>query len=203
MSHSDFLTAEQFLERRHDLADGGRWSELAAGRVTITSPPTPEHGTAVLNLGKALAAYSHRESRGYACFELGFVVARHPDTVRFPPVSFFVAGTMFAETDKVITQTRPQLVVDIASTVDRRRGLDERISEWLRWGVKLVWVLDPTARQAHSFELHRSGQRLFEEQTLIGGTSLPGFAVTVGDLFREPQWATELRAKDRRDSDSE
>ena len=190
MSESPILTAEQFVETRFELPDGGRWAELAGGRVQTLSPPTAEHGTIVLNLGKALSAYTHREKKGYACFDLGFLIERDPDTLRFAPVSYYTQGPMFAETDKIFTLVPPQLVVDIASTSDRRRGPDERVSEWLKWGAKMVWVLDPQSRQAHTFETHRSGQRLHEEQTLIGGTVLWGFAVTVGDLFKEPAWAT-------------
>ena len=55
------LTAEQFVAVRHELADGGRWTELIAGRPVLLSPPTVEHGGAVLNLSKALAEYSQRE----------------------------------------------------------------------------------------------------------------------------------------------
>lgn len=191
MSSNDYITAEQFVEHRLEFPDGGRWAELASGRVITLSPPTAEHGTVVLNLSKSLANYTQREKRGYACFNLGFLLEREPDTLRFPPISFFTIGRMFTETDRVFTDSRPQLVVEIASTSDRRRGLDERVSEWLKWGAKMVWVIDPDSRQAHSFESHRSGQRLFEEQTLIGGAGMLGFAITVGDLFLEPKWATK------------
>jgi len=184
----DTFSVQQFEQHRQDLPDGGRWSELSAGRVLNLSPPTPEQGTVVLNLGKALATYTQRERKGYACFELGFLLQREPATLRFPPVCYFTGGQMFYEMDKVWTERRPDLVVEIPSTSDRRRGLDERISEWLKWGVGMVWALDPLSRQAHSFEPHRSGQRLHAEQTLLGGKPLLGFAVSVGDLFREPGW---------------
>ena len=188
------FTIQQFEQHRHELPDGGRWSELSAGLVLNLSPPTAEQGTVVMNLGKALAAYTQREKKGYACFELGFLLNREPATLRFPPLCFFASGQMFYETDKMWTERRPDLVVEIPSTSDRRRGLDERVSEWLKWGVGMVWALDPLSRQAHSFESHRSGQRLHAEQTLLGGKPLLGFAVTVGDLFREPEWVSTNRA---------
>src|SRR5205823_1538569 len=140
MSSDELFTAEQFVAGRADLPDGGRWTELVSGRPIILSPPPLEHGTVVLNLSKALADYSQKEQGGYACFDLGLIVARDPDSTRFPAISFFTAGPMFAEADGGVTETRPALVVEIASTNDRRRGLDERISGWLDWGVKLVWV---------------------------------------------------------------
>jgi Uma2 family endonuclease len=189
MSSSDEpLTAEQFLAGRGDLPDGGRWTELVAGRPIILSPPSLEHGTAVLNLSKLLAEFTQKEQAGYACFDLGLVVARDPDSARFPAISFFTTGPMFAEADRGVTETRPALVVEVASTNDRRRGLDERISSWLDWGVRAVWVLDTTARHVHSLEHGHPGRRLTEHETLLGGRVLSGFRASVGDLFKEPGW---------------
>ncbi len=187
--NSEPLTVEQFVASREELPDGGRWTELLAGQPVTLSPPTVEHGTAILNLSKALAEYVQREQGGYACFELGFVVARNPDTVHFPAACFFTAGPLFAEADKVVTESCPTLVIEVASTNDRRRAVEQRVTSWLEWGVKLAWVLDPQAKQVHAVEKGRAGQRLGEHQTLFGGIVLSGFKVSVGELFKEPGWA--------------
>jgi Uma2 family endonuclease len=189
MTMSPLLSAEQFVAGRDELPDGGRWTELVAGKPVSLSPPTIEHGTAVLNLSKALAVHSQKEQGGYACFELGLVIARDPDTAHFPAICYFTTGPMFAESDKVISETCPALVVEVASTNDRRKGMEQRITSWLDWGVRVAWVLDPQARQVHAFEKGRAGQRLAEHQTLPGGTVLSGFKIGVGELFREPGWA--------------
>jgi Uma2 family endonuclease len=154
----------------------------------LLSPPTVEHGNAVLNLGKALAEYSQKGQGGYACFELGLGIARSPDTIQFPAACYFMAGPMFAESDKVLTETRPTLIIEVASSNDRRRGLDERVGGWLNWGVPLVWVLDPHSRQVHVFEKNRGGQIMGDQQSLSGGSALPGFAINVSNLFKEPGW---------------
>ena len=111
------FTAEQFVAERDELPDGGRWTELIAGKPVTLSPPTIEHGTAVLNLSKALAKYSQQEQGGYSCFELGLVIARDPDSVRFPAICVFTTGPLFAEADKVVTEARPSLIVEVASTI--------------------------------------------------------------------------------------
>src|SRR6266446_2904065 len=183
MTTSELLTAEQFVSTRDELPDGGRWTELVAGKLVMLSPPTIEHGTAVLNLSKALAEYSQKEQGGYACFELGLMTARNPDTVRMPAICFFTRGPIFAEADKVVTEARPTLVVDVASTNDRRRGLEERGTSWLEWGVSMVGVLDPQAKQVHAVEKGGAGQRFAEHQSLSGGSVLSGFKFNVGDLF--------------------
>ncbi|MGQ0635021.1 MAG: Uma2 family endonuclease [Planctomycetaceae bacterium] len=189
MPEPAILTVAQYIAGREDLPEGGRWTELIAGRVVTLAPPSIEHGTAVLNLSKALAEFTRRDQSGYACFDLGLVLSRLPAVVRFPAVSFFAGGPMFSESDKTITETRPALVADVASTNDRRRGMEERVTSWLDWGVPLVWVLDTAGKQVHAFEKGCQGQRLAEHQTLLGGSVLSGFNVNVGDLFKEPAWA--------------
>jgi len=186
---SELMTAEQFVAGRNELPDGGRWTELIAGKPVTLSPPTIEHGTAILNLSKAIAEYSQKEQGGYSCFELGLVIARNPDTVHFPAICWFTTGALFAEVEKVVTEARPTLVVEVASTNDRRRGIEQRITSWLDWGVKLVWILDPQGKLVHALEKGRAGQRLADHQTVFGGSVLAGFKIGVGELFKEPAWA--------------
>ncbi len=188
MSSDPLLTAEQFAACRHELPDGGRWTELIAGRPVLLSPPTVEHGNTVLILSKSLAAFSQQGQGGYACFELGFAIARNPDTVLLPAACYFTIGALFAESDKIVTEARPALVVEVASSNDRRRGVNERIGGWLNWGVSLVWLLDPQAKKAHVFEKGSPGQPLAEHDMLTGRTALPGFQTSVGNLFKEPGW---------------
>jgi Uma2 family endonuclease len=183
------LTAEEFAAREGDDDFEPRGTELVGGRVLSLEPPALEHGAVVFNLTKAIARYLQRaqDENGYACFEIGLVVARKPDTVRRPPVSFFVGGERFAELDRRLTETRPAFVVEIASTNDRRRAMRERVESYLRWGVRTVWVADPAEKAVHVIQ---SGKppRLF-----AGGQSVPGspvfgdFRVAVSELFAMPE----------------
>lgn len=189
MSLSELWTIERLLAGREELPEFGRWTELAAGKLVHFSPPSIEHGTAVLNVSKALAEFSQREKIGYACFELGLILARNPDTLRFPAVSLFTEGVAFAESDKTVTEARPTLVIEIPSTNDRRRETESRVARWLEWNVPQVWVLDPVAKQAYAFEPGRSVQPFSEQQTFYGRGPLSGFRTNVGELFKEPKWA--------------
>lgn len=190
MSLPDLLTIEQFVAQRDEVPDAHRWTELLAGRLFIHQPPTLEHGTAMLNLTKALGEFLHREPHaGSARFDLGLIVSRNPDTLQFPAVCFFVDPPVLDEAVTTVTDARPDLIVEIASTNDRRRNLRQRVTGWLDWGVKLAWVLDPEQKKAHTFSPGRTGQQLAEHQHLFGNPVLSGFKVNVGDLFKEPAWA--------------
>ncbi|MDA0832703.1 MAG: Uma2 family endonuclease [Planctomycetota bacterium] len=184
------LTAEKFAERRPELPDGGQWVELVAGRISILGQPDDAHGVIVLNLSKEIGEFLQAGGEGYACFDLGLVVAREPDTVRWSAMAFFTEGERFAESDKLITDTRPALVVEVASSNARRRDMRERVLEYLRWGVNRVWVIDPDDRQVHIFGNDLVTIHLGEHETIVGHPVLSGLNVKVKALFAEPKWWT-------------
>ncbi|MFM9963696.1 MAG: Uma2 family endonuclease [Planctomycetaceae bacterium] len=198
MIDSALLTAESFEDARYDLPDGGQWVELVRGRVDVLSPPEEEHRIAVLNLSKALGEYLTEHREGYPCFDLGLLVKRGPDTVRFPAMSYFLGGELFAETDRSITETRPALIVEVMSSNDRRRTLSDRIFDYTNWGVEVLWIVDPLERAVHTIRPGYSNRRVREDETLTGSLSwrhkatalpiLPDFRIAVSDIFKPPEY---------------
>lgn len=188
---TEIFTAQQFAEWRPDLPDGGRWVELIEGRVVSFQPPDPQQGTTVLNLSKAIAEHLQTGApgeAGYACFELGLLVAESPDTVRFPAMSYFGSGRRFAHTDEVLTAERPDLVVEVPADPERRRDMSRRVREYLALGTKLVWVVDFLEQQVHVFPQQGASGRFEGKQRLSGGDVLSGFDLAAADLFGEPSW---------------
>ncbi|HWL08944.1 MAG TPA: Uma2 family endonuclease [Planctomicrobium sp.] len=185
-----FMTAQQFIEDRSELPDAGQWAELVRGVPISLPPPDAEHGTVVLNLSKALSEYVHRTLHGYACFDLGLHVERQPDTILFPAVSYFTQGDRFAESDKEATDTVPGLVVELLTTNERRRNINERVGVYLRHGVRHLWLIDPEQQTVHVIRPGASSsQRLNVDDTLIGDSTLPEFKMEVHRLFALPDWA--------------
>jgi Uma2 family endonuclease len=185
------LTAEEFAATRHELPDGGRWMELVAGQVVSLGQPDLLHGTAILNLSKAIAAHvaaNAGREHGYACFDLGVVTVRSPDTVRFPAMSYFVGGEPFTELEKTITEAPPALVADVVSTTPRREKLAERVTEYQTAGVRVVWIIDTVDKRVLVAQKGVLAKRLAEHEFLLGRPVLPGFRMRVGDLFAEPKW---------------
>ena len=178
-------TAETLLERLHE---GDRWIELVSGRLIRHEPPDDAHGNVVRNLSKALAEQIRRRPDFVACFDLGLILRRHPDTVLCPPVSCFPLPAGFVETDKLITDTLPRLVIEIASTNDRRAELAERVKSYFEKGVTGVWVFDPVDQRAHA--LSRETNRSFSAgESLHDFAVLPGFRFSVAEAFCDPKWA--------------
>lgn len=182
------LTAEQFIDQRFDMPDSGQWAELIEGVPVFLEPPDLDHGNTILNLSKAVAAYVQQGVPGYACFDLGLLMERSPDTVRFPAMCWFATGQRFAESDKDVTETVPTLVVDMASTPDRRRHIPQRIRHFLEWGVSAVWVIDSGNETVEIFDAPDSSRTLTGDDRLTGEPALAGLNLAVSDLFVQPAW---------------
>ena len=189
------MTAEEFAANRFDLPDGGRWIELIAGDTVRLEPPDDRHGTTVLNLSKAFAEASQQADgpHGYACFDHLIVVQRRPDTVLSPAVSYFRGGTWFSELDESMSETVPVLVVEIASTNDRRVAMGARVRRYLERGVEQIWVIDTEESQVHRYYQNRPSKRLRDHETLFGDSVVPSFQIPVADLFKEPEWWSHRR----------
>lgn len=182
------MTAPEFAARRHELPDGGRWTELVAGELKVLHPPDDKHGNVVLNLSKAVAEVLEPNGATFAGFELGIQTRRNPDTLRFPAMSLFTSGDRFSRIDAVYVSQTPKLVVEIVSTNDRRTSIAERVFEYHALGVDQVWAVDPhseslTILRRKSTPLTFTGRERFSDFEL-----LPGFEMPVSDLFAEPAW---------------
>lgn len=194
------LNAEEFAKTKFDLPEGGRWSELVAGEVRQFEAPDDTHGTIVLNLTKALGEHLHSghdtaavdepRQRAYACYELGLITCRDPDTVRCPPVSVFIGGEAFAEMDREVTESRPGLVIELATSNQRRAEMAERVLEWHAWGVTCVWVINSIDKSVHVAEPGQVVEVRATAETLVGPAALAGLEFPVRDLFVEPDWWT-------------
>jgi len=182
------LTAEEFDVQRLDLPEGGRWTELQAGEVVTLSPPDDNHGTVVMNLSKGLADAIRPGMGVYACFELGLIVDRKPDSVFLPPICLYASGPIFGESDKGISDEPPVFIAEIASTNDRRKNLAARLTRWLSWGVREVAVFDTHAKIVH---VHRRGApsaTLQGDDLFCGAPLLPALKLKVADIFKPPTW---------------
>lgn len=185
------FTAEEFVERKSDLPEGGRWVELVRGEIVTHDPPSEAHGNVVLNLSKRMAAYLQSrppEQPGYAGFETGIVVGRNPDTIRYPAVSYFTSGSRFAAVDAPLTELVPEIVMEIASTNSRRGQISTRVDEYHAFGTPYVWIVDPHEEAIHVCPRAAAATTFSAGEIVSGEPVLPGFSLTPSDLFAPPEW---------------
>lgn len=110
-----------------------------------------------------------------------------PGLVRVPDVAF--ASWDRTPGRRVPTEPIPDLVPDLAievlSASNTPREMARKCAEYFQAGVRLVWLVDPSPRVVHVYRGPANFERLEATATLDGGDVLPGFALSLADLFSE------------------
>lgn len=163
--------------------DGNR-RELVRGVVREMPPAGGEHGGLTSNLEIALGAYvkAHRLGRVFAA-ETGFVLGRDPDTVRAPDCAFVTRERVPVPLPKEFLSLAPDLAIEVVSPSDTAEDVNEKVAEWLKAGVRLVWVVHPRTRTVIMHHSLREATTLYENDTLSGEGVVPGFEMPVRDIF--------------------
>lgn len=120
--------------------------------------------------------------------EAGSILARDPDTTVGIDVAVFSLDVLRRQTDETrLVVGVPILAVEILSPNDRHEEIHEKIVEYLRVGVKLIWEVDPDFQTVRVYRPGSEPEMFNRAQLLSGGGILPGFEVPVVDLF--PNWS--------------
>ena len=83
------------------------------------------------------------------------------------------------EPDEQIFTAPPFICIEILSKDDTMTQMQERIDDYLQFGVRYVWVLDPRTKRGYSFT--REGMREASEGVLRTGE--PEILVPLGEIF--------------------
>lgn len=174
-------TADELLRMPRD---GFRY-DLIEGELRKMSPPGSIHGVVTVEVTIRLGEYVSRNRLG-AVFaaETGFRVARQPDTVLAPDVSF-VRQERLAVTgipDEYFPEA-PALVVEVVSPGDTAEEVDDKVRRWFAAGTEMAWVVYPKGRTVTVFRGLDDIRVLTADDTLDGNSVVPGFSCRVGDLF--------------------
>jgi Uma2 family endonuclease len=74
-------------------------------------------------------------------------------------------------------------VAEILSPDDRPGEVLTKPGEWLKAGVRLVWVIDPDRRAASVYRDDGSVMTVSSDADVDGGAVLPGFSFRLSELF--------------------
>jgi Uma2 family endonuclease len=186
------LTAEEFYEWSNRPENRDRHCELEHGEIVEISRPGKRYGLVCGNVTWILGSYVRGRNKGYVCSnDTGVIVERDPDTVRGPDVMLFEDAQTLDQVESGYGEVPPLLAVEVWSPNDTAGKVARRVREQLRFGVKLIWLVDPEARNVI---VYRPGEEdaVFEEnEELTGYDVLPDFKCCVADLFLLPaEWGS-------------
>jgi Uma2 family endonuclease len=158
-------------------------TELVRGRLMVHEPPGFRHGEFTAAL--AFAITSHVRSRALGVVlaaETGFRIESNPDTVRAPDVAFVRHDRVPDPRPTGYAALAPDLVVEVLSPDDRPGEVLAKVSDWLRAGSRLVWVVDPERRSARVYRADGSQAELGSRDALDGEDVLPGLQLPLADV---------------------
>jgi Uma2 family endonuclease len=80
----------------------------------------------------------------------------------------------------------PNLATEVVSPNDKVDEMEQKIAEYFRAGVELVWVVHPTLSKIHVYSSPTQPIVILNVgDVLEGGTVVPGFRLPLAELFTE------------------
>lgn len=177
----ELMTVEDLRQISEDEKPG----ELVRGEWVEVSRPTLRHGDLMAQIVFLLRLYLQRNPIGrVVCGDPGFILERHPDTLRGPDVAFVSKERIPPEgIPDDWFEGAPDLAVEIVSKSQTAHEAGLKALDYLRAGTKMVWVVDPQSRTVAVYTPPNKIQILRESETIDGGDVLPNFQCKVSELF--------------------
>lgn len=166
------------------LAPEGRYCELVDGTLV-------EKGMGFFESRLASILYAILES-WLAHHNIGFAMADGAMTrlqqglVRIPDACFFRwdrVGSPDVPQDPICGIV-PNLAVEVVSRTNTRAEIDRKRREYFEAGVELVWIVYPETITVEVWTTPRDCHIANLDDTLDGGSVLPGFSVSIRDWFQ-------------------
>jgi Uma2 family endonuclease len=116
--------------------------------------------------------------------ETSFVLSEQHRTVRQPDIAFVRAERLDPNRDRQRSvHLVPDLAIEVVSPSDRRSAVIAKANEYLRYGVQMVWIVDPPSRTVTVMQADGLVLTLRGSDVLDGGDLLPGLRIPLRDIF--------------------
>lgn len=168
--------------------------EVVDGAIVVTSPSQRKHNRIAHRLYESLRDYLRTNAIGVALMEAAYVLDgdKRADWVKgagLPDVSFVSSSRAEAHDaefgpDEGPWWLAPDLAVEIVSPTGKYTDVNKKVADYLRYGTRLVWVIDPQARAVRVFSPEQpNGVLLSADSALSGAPVLPGWQMPVREIF--------------------
>lgn len=152
--------------------------------VLVEKPMGYEESIIAQNILAALHTFVKEHDLGVVAGE-GGMLRLSTSQVRIPDGSFVswdqLPGRAFPR--EPVWGVHPDLALEVLSESNTRGEMTRKIDEYFAAGARLVWIVDPPAREVRVHTSPAAVQVLSIADTLMGGDVLPGFSCPVRQIF--------------------
>lgn len=175
------VTADELLR----MPDDGFRYELVQGELRRMSPAGFQHGRLIMNIATPLDQHVRTHKLGVVCAaETGFLLTSDPDTVRAADVAFIRQEHIEqAAEPEGYWPGAPDLAVEVVSPNDLYTEVDEKVTDWLEAGTRMVVIINPRKRTVTVYRSLLQIVVLREQDLLDGGEVVPGWSLPIADIF--------------------
>jgi Uma2 family endonuclease len=143
-------------------------------RITSKACATLDAHCRPLNIGRVLSG------------EAGVIVARGPDTGRGADVAFISYRRLPKDAaEDGFLQQPPELIIEVLSKDTSWQEMEQKVGEYHRFGVDLVWVVDPQTLTLRAYPRGAPPALFRDSDTVTADSHVPGFTVRVSAFFED------------------
>jgi Uma2 family endonuclease len=162
--------------------------EIIDGKRVRTPPLAALSVWIASELHSHLSSFVRTHNLGRSIIEAIFHLPAPIDRGRRPDVAF-VSYQRWAKNRAVPNydpwDVVPNVATEVVSPNDRVDELEEKLAEYFRAGVELVWVVHPRFSKIEVYQSPTQITVLLRGDALDGGTVIPGFSLPLADLFAD------------------
>ena len=162
------------------LPDATMRHELVAGEIIAGPLPSHAHDRVRRRIEQRLREFIEPRGLGEVFGRAGYLLARDPDTVRGPDLSFVRADRLAGIDDRRYFPGAPDLAVEIVTPKSLPADARGKLADYLIAGTKIVWVVDPVNQ---SVRVHRSLDAPESYDVITGEDLLPGLTIPLRSIF--------------------
>jgi Uma2 family endonuclease len=161
--------------------------EVINGERRQIEPMGVYAGTLASLLSQIMGPFASANRLGLVVVEVLFQLSAVGPLQRRPDLAFVAFDRMsdpiFPNEDPAVWAVIPNLAVEVVRPTNTALQIEDKLDDYFRHDVQLVWVIYPKHRIVHVYDARTSCRVLTENDDLEGGSAVPGFRLKIGNLF--------------------
>jgi Uma2 family endonuclease len=178
------LTDEAFFQLCQNNRDL-RFERTAAGELIIMPPTGSDTGNRNFDIAVELGIWNKQTKLGKGFdSSTGFKLPNGKDVS--PDVAWIKKerwDNLTSEQQNKFAPIAPDFVIELRSSSDNLKPLQEKMQEYIDNGVKLAWLIDRKQRKVFIYRPNCVVEELDHPQTLTGEDLLPGFVLDLSQIW--------------------